>query len=195
MIIHTATATGLVDLLSPDFGKITPRAMASALAKLNRWGGNTIVPVSVAQHSVAVRDIFLRRNPDMRSAAIYALLHDGHEYLLGDMTTPMEKALAQRIPDFAIAVEAVKLSIDRAIRAAWNIPHPSGEILAAVHEADTMAAGLEWRMCLPIENGDSPYPRPPSAQGIRPLPWPQAEDLFLQNLMAELSARNWEMAA
>ena len=32
-------------------------------------------------------------------------------------------------------------------------------------------------------------------QGFRPLPWPQAEELFLQNLMGELAARNWEMAA
>lgn len=195
MTIRTATAAGLVDLLAPDLSKITPRAMACALAKLNRWGGNTIVPISVAQHSVLVRDIFLRRNPDKRWGAIYPLLHDGHEYLLGNMTAPMEKALAARLPDFSVEVEAVKLSIDRAIRAAWNIPDPTGQILEAVFEADTMAAGLEWRMCLPIENGDSPYARPPSAQGLRPLPWPQAEELFLQNLVAELSARNWEMAA
>ena len=195
MTIHTATLTGLIDLVAPDLAKLTPRAMATALAKLNRWGGNTIVPVSVAQHSVVVHDIFLRRNPSLRSAAIYPLLHDGHEYLLGDLTTPFEKLLAERIPGFSRHIEAAKLSIDHAIRAAWQIPHPSIEVIAAVHEADTMAAGLEWRLCLPIENGDSPYIRPPSSQGLRPLPWPQAEELFLQHLMGELAARNWEMAA
>lgn len=194
-MIASATATGLVDLVAPDLGKITPRAMAAGLAKLHRWGGNTTVPITVAQHSVLVRDIFLRRNPDLRSAAIYPLLHDGHEYLLGDLIAPLEKLLEERIPGFSRHVEAVKLSIDHAIRTAWNIPHPSVEIVAAVNEADIMAASLEWRIYMPIECGDSPYTRPPSSQGFRALPWTQAEELFLQNLIGELAARNWEMAA
>lgn len=195
MIINTATATGLVDLVAPELTRITPRAMAAGLAKLHRWGGNTTVPVTVAQHSVLVRDIFLRRNPDLRSAAIYPLLHDGHEYLLGDLIAPLEKLLAQRIPGFSRHVEAVKMSIDHAVRAAWNIPHPSIAVAAAVHEADMMAASLEWRIYMPIQCGDTPYPRPPSSQGFTALSWPQAEELFLQNLITELSARNWEMAA
>lgn len=194
-MIASATATGLVDLVAPDLGKITPRAMAAGLAKLHRWGGNTTVPITVAQHSVLVRDIFIRRNPDLRGAAIYPLLHDGHEYLLGDLIAPLETLLEERIPGFSRHLEAVKLSIDHAIRAAWNIPHPSLAIAAAVHEADVMAASLEWRIYMPILCGETPYPRPPSSQGFSALAWPQAEELFLQNLIGELAARNWELAA
>lgn len=195
MTIQAATAAGLVDLASPQHNLITPRAMAASLAKLHRWGGNTTVPITVAQHSLLVRDIFLRRNPDRRSAAIYPLLHDGHEYLLGDFTTPFENMLAGRVPGLSRHVEAIKLDIDHAIREAWQIPHPSIEVLGAVHEADQMAAGLEWRIYMPPECGESPYPRPPSSQGFRALPWAQAEEQFLQTLIGELSARNWEMAA
>jgi hypothetical protein len=58
------------------------RDIAHALALCNRFAGHTPKPVSVAQHSVYVSRLVGEDSP----FALQALLHDGSEAYLGDMT-------------------------------------------------------------------------------------------------------------
>lgn len=197
MSILVATHTGLVDLDAPDITRITPRAMAHALARLNRWAGNTELPVTDAQHSVLVREIFVRLHPALRPHAVHPLLHDAHEYLLGDLTRPFQQALEQRLPGFARHVEAVKTDADQAIRRALALPEPSIEIYAAIHEADRLAAAIEWLSFIDAANGPSPYGIPPKGlpTRVKALSWPAAEEQFLAHLDRELAERAWEARA
>lgn len=63
-------------------------AMAEMLGKIARFNGATDgAPYSVAQHSMLVADLV---SPSMRP---YALLHDFHEAVLGDLITPAKSTM------------------------------------------------------------------------------------------------------
>lgn len=192
MTIAIATAAGLISLGHPDPLRITPEAIAHGLARQNRWAGATALPVTTAQHSLLVHQCFLRIAPACVGEAIHALLHDAHEYLIGDITTPTVRALEARLPGTLATVAALKADIDAAIRRALGLPPPSPEALAAIDAADIAAAAIEWASAMPAANGPCPYGPPPRGlpQQIRIRPWPQAEDDFLTALRAELAATN-----
>lgn len=192
MSLQVATLTGLVDLASPAPIRITPAAIAFALARQNRWAGNTELPVSIAQHSVLVHECFCRMAPAHADASgILALLHDAHEYLIGDITTPVLRAIEARLPGTADTVHALKAEIDVAIRCAFGLPAPEAEVQGLIDAADLAAAAIEWQSCIAAENGPCPYGPPPRGlpQRIRPQAWPTAETAFLELLHAELAGR------
>lgn len=118
MTIAIATAAGLISLGHPDPLRITPEAIAHGLARQNRWAGATSLPVTTAQHSLLVHQCFLRIAPACVGEAIHALLHDAHEYLIGDITTPTVRALEARLPGTLATVATLKADIDAAIRRA-----------------------------------------------------------------------------
>lgn len=198
--IHAATLTGPVDLVAPDPATITRAALAHGLASVNRFAGATQLPISVAQHSLLVRGIFLALNPHFAGQAIHPLLHDAHEYLIGDIIGPAEKLLTHHLPGAARVIGNIKLALDAAIRRSLCLPEPSIEIRAAVYEADLLAADLEWRVWMPAENGPSPWAelarrRPHPYRVIRPVPPAEAADRFREQLEADLAGRAWEAAA
>jgi len=95
--------------------------IAHHLALINRFGGGTIYPYSVAQHSVALSVAVWddRQNPWL---CLDALFHDAEEVYLGDIRLPMK----DRCPEF----RAMSAPIDAAIRKAMNdmgIPVPLTE--------------------------------------------------------------------
>jgi hypothetical protein len=58
--------------------------IAHALSHVNRFGGHCPVPISVAQHSInAAKLVEPKNHPEME---LQALLHDGAEAYLGDVT-------------------------------------------------------------------------------------------------------------
>jgi len=199
--IELATLTGIVDLLNPDPTTINVRAMSYGLANIIRWGGASELAIVVAQHSVIVLELFRQMFPESRDFRIYALLHDGHEYLFGDLTSPRERLLATLFPGFSTHVENLKNRFDIAIRQApeFQLPEPSIEIRAKVHDADMAAADLEWRLGMPAANGPSPFERfrtryPASCvRGLKALTPAQAEILFRETLVRELEERAWEV--
>ena len=202
--ILSPTLTGLVDLANPDPATITIEALARGLCR-PRWANATELPVTIAQHSVLVMEIFIRRNPALRHAAIYPLLHDAHEYLLGDLITPTVRLLAHSMPTLPAVIGTHKARVDAVIRQALGVPPPDIETLALVHEADQLAAHVEWLSAMPSANGRSPFLREGEGTGhrgwgegvvrIKPLAWPQAETLFRETLERELATKPWEMAA
>lgn len=178
------TASGRAfDLLDPKPGQVCPADLAEHLAKAPRFAGATPnVVLSIAQHSVVVADSLpLPARP-------YGLLHDGHEYVLGDDTRPKLLALAALDPAAAGAIRELRHRADVAIHAAFGLPWPPpADIAAAVKAADARALATEKR--------DHMAPEPPVSSGFRwaPLPapfpriytawpWPKAAELFLAAL-------------
>lgn len=180
-----ATLTGMVDLLNPDPSTISVKAMAHHLAQINRYAGALELPLSVAQHSVLVLEIFKRRNPGQ--PGIYALLHDAHEYVWGDTIRPVQEALEVHYPGFRRLLQGLHGRFDRAVRTRFNLPDPSIELLAAVHEADEIALATEWRAYMPKEAGPCPVTSAPMRFVPKALPWTAAADLFQSTLAYELA--------
>ncbi|MBX9876359.1 MAG: hypothetical protein K2X84_15970, partial [Beijerinckiaceae bacterium] len=81
------------DLMAPDWRDVDFEvAMPEALARIARYTGHVRAGIySVAQHSVLGADAVWRDTRDRKAAACF-LLHDGHEYVLGDKATPISEA-------------------------------------------------------------------------------------------------------
>lgn len=125
----------LMDLADPRAGDIDFATMANALSKIARFNGiHRGGAYSVAQHSAMGADALYRESGDAVLAG-YFLLHDGHEYLVGDWTRPSVALLQHHAAAFvggalstvvagAIrqALEAAKATIDRAVWQAAGLP-------------------------------------------------------------------------
>ncbi len=82
-----------LDILAPSPKDVESRDLAKGLARVARWNGQTHgnCVFSVAQHSLFVEAIFTQRNPDAHHAIqLAALLHDGAEYVIGDLISPFK---------------------------------------------------------------------------------------------------------
>lgn len=94
--MNLVTPTGrLIDPANPRPEDITIEDIAKGLAKEKRFGGNTLVPYSVAQHSVHVAEL-CRTIDDSPLAVKKAFLHDASEAFLGDIVQPLKRIL----PDY-----------------------------------------------------------------------------------------------
>lgn len=88
------TTTGRVfDIVRPDWRAVDLMGdVAEQLAQIARFSGAVSAgPYSVAQHSIIGAD-FIYRNGRDRDAAAAFLLHDAHEYVLTDKTSPNAEA-------------------------------------------------------------------------------------------------------
>lgn len=88
------TTTGRVfDIVRPDWRVVDlMNDVAEQLAQIARFSGATSAgPYSVAQHSVIGADFIFRNGRDRDAAAAF-LLHDAHEYVLTDKTSPNAEA-------------------------------------------------------------------------------------------------------
>ena len=131
---HMVTATGqLINLLDPDPDKINLMDIAVGLGNANRWAGQTIIPYSVAEHSIRVCE----KAPDRLKSA--ALFHDCEEAYWGDFIGPVKLLLKERCPTF---LEEMKI-IKRAIFQKFGIPgFGDPEVMAAIKAIDR--AELLW---------------------------------------------------
>lgn len=77
---------GLFDLFRPS-GPVNLEQVANALGNINRFGGNTIRPYSVAEHSIRVAALV------PRSMQLQALLHDAAEAFMGDIIAPVKRQI------------------------------------------------------------------------------------------------------
>lgn len=128
---------GAVDLVNPAPEQIDFVAMATSLSRLPRFVGQTEkFAYSVAQHLINGTEAILRAGYSHAHAAAF-LLHDGHEYVIGDDASPKLGALvalAQLHEDDIHAGEIIRRArtrlasnLDRAIYEAagitWPLPH------------------------------------------------------------------------
>jgi len=83
-----------VDLLNPTPDMIRLSDIAHGLANINRFGGHTARPWSVAEHSLVVAGLLHRQFGNDR-LTLAGLLHDATEAYLGDVVRPLKQALPE----------------------------------------------------------------------------------------------------
>ena len=81
----------IVDLLNPQPETISAQDVAWHLGHEIRWNGQ-LGELSVAQHSIEVAKIV---EPVTTLTPLLALLHDGEEYLYGDVVSPAKEAITR----------------------------------------------------------------------------------------------------
>lgn len=164
-----------IDLLNPQPSDFLPLDWAAEhLAKENRYNGATPgVAYSVASHLCACVDAALAIHGDSKVAA-YCALHDVHEALLKDDTTPKKHAiaavsearfgvLARQILDvFDELTDRHDRALHEAVGLAWP---PSAEMAAAVKHIDRVLLVTEWRDLM----GGVPLPNADAYAGVQPL--------------------------
>ncbi|SFT43964.1 5'-deoxynucleotidase YfbR [Pseudovibrio denitrificans] len=125
------------DLLNPQARAVSFWEVAEVLARIPRFNGHTRMPYSVAQHCCLAHDhVCEGDHPELR---LLALLHDAHEAYIGDILTPVKKALNSLIDEDQLEVwlETLKVSHDYAIRKAAGISRVASlDDLKRVKEVD-----------------------------------------------------------
>lgn len=129
-----------LDLADPSPFDIEIEDIAHGLSRVARWNGQTsgAWAYSVAEHSVLVERITAVIDTGLAQKwRLAALLHDGPEYVIGDMITPFKAIIG---PDY----KAVDHRLMAAIHIRFGLPP---ELPAAVEKvikrADRIAAYLE----------------------------------------------------
>jgi hypothetical protein len=128
------------------------------LGRVPRFNGGTVGGhYSVAQHSCLIADAILDETGDIETATI-GLLHDAHEYVIGDITTPMVESLGEievelfatnGRPHIEVVIKEAKRRLDRAIFAACGVPWPpSDHQLRTVKAFDLRMLATEKRQLL-----------------------------------------------
>lgn len=133
---HLATYTGrLINILDPNPMDIFPMDIAMGLARACRFAGHTKSFYSVAEHSDWCRQQVELRYPGNDALAFAALMHDAHEFILGDVPTPLKNIM----PEY----EHVANKLQNAITSRYGgrLTNETAEIIAAV---DKEALEWEW---------------------------------------------------
>lgn len=120
---------------------ITISDIAFHLAKINRFTGATHAFYSTAQHCCLVERILSNENPLVRKRG---LLHDGHEYVIGDINTPLHREVTERIHRrFGHAydpIEELKKEVDARLFPQFGLsPNPTQTEAALIKRADRIA--------------------------------------------------------
>lgn len=129
-----------LDLLDPSPVDIEIEDIAHGLARVARWNGQTTgnLPFSVAQHSLLVEDFCDAIRPDWPVKwRLAALLHDGPEFVIGDMISPFKSALGDNY-------KSIEKRLQRAIHLRFGLPADLPETVEkAIKRADRASAFFE----------------------------------------------------
>ncbi|MBB3811328.1 HD domain-containing protein [Pseudochelatococcus contaminans] len=165
-----------LDLIDPSPLDVEIEDIAHGLARVARWNGQTLGPhiYSVAQHTLLVAQFAQAVDPELpRDARLAVLLHDGAEYVVGDIISPFKAVLGDGYKD-----------IEKRLLAAIHIrfglpPHPPASIAKAIKRADQAAAFYEATRLAGFGLDE--------ARGFfgKPLPLPHDGETFLQPWDAE----------
>lgn len=161
----------------PEGYEYDMREIAHALSQINRFCGQTVVPYSVAEHSVRVAWEVRAHLPNDR-LCLAALLHDAAEAFLNDFASPIK-----RMPELA-GYRALMTRTERAIARHFGVEewldHP------AVKRADLVLLTTERRDVL----GPSPH----TAEWLEGLPSPLPERIvpWTPELAREAFREAWQ---
>lgn len=174
--LHVTSASGLALFYArPNRDTIRIRDIAAQLARINRWVGAAETPISVAQHSVHVAEL-LEDDGDYH-LALYGLLHDAHEYMMGDQPRDLKAYVTLRAGTDILGELAD--TIDKQIHAALGIDWPpSNAARTLVKRADDILAVSEFRDLMPDAICPWQHVRP-LRRTIKAWSWPAAEEKFL----------------
>lgn len=131
----------LLDVENPDPKDIHLSDIAKVLSKANRFNSHGLRDrrISVAEHSLNVLALVKQETPyiasrDMaREYELAALLHDGHEYVITDIATPVKIAIGRehinRIGNKFDCAIGVKFGFDNALMKSVMIKRCDAECL------------------------------------------------------------------
>lgn len=141
-----------LDLLEPSPLDVEIDDIAHGLARVARWNGQTHGEhaFSVAQHSVIVWQIFCKINakatPDQE---LIALLHDGPEYVVGDMISPFKAVLGD---DY----KHVEARLQEAIHSRYSLmPQIPDALKKSIKRADSISAYFEATQLAGFEHAEA----------------------------------------
>ena len=151
------TVTGrLVDIENPDPATINIEDIAWGLSRMPRFCGHTItiVPYTVAQHSMFVADeveAYLGKelNTKEYQLILKALLHDAAEVYTGDLPSPMK-----RIATLRPIIKQIEAKLDHAIYVALGLSPMSEEEEHIIKLADKIAQKIEAHAFMPSRGKD-----------------------------------------
>ncbi len=86
-----------INLFDPDPSIFTVDRIANALARINRFAGAWVQPVSVARHSMRVANILRGDGCDIETQ-LQGLFHDAAEAFTTDIPSPLKRLLSIRVP-------------------------------------------------------------------------------------------------
>lgn len=139
----------------PDPEVIDVIDIAHALSMTCRYGGHCKNFYSVAEHSELVTDIGKRDAPGSHTdpvGQLFLLLHDAAEAYLGDVITPVKRAIRREItetsadgvrianrPRIIAPYDDLEKRWSRAIQVRFGLPMPSKAILDLIDRSDELA--------------------------------------------------------
>lgn len=170
-VTEIQTFTGkCFDFLDPDPDSIDIRDIAHALSLVNRFGGHTPKPYSVAQHCV------LASFAAPYELAFEALMHDAQEAYVGDIPTTLKQLMPQ--------YQVIEDRAEAAIRAKFGLPEEFSPIVKMIDRrllvTEAREFGMNWWPIMGVE----PYPH----MDVTPWHWEEARDQFMRrfnNLMVD----------
>lgn len=172
-----------LDLADPSPLDIEIEDIAHGLARVARWNGQTQGDhaFSVAQHSLVVVDLIDAMHDGQAPAELRlaALLHDGPEYVIGDMISPFKTLLGD-------GYRSIEERLEAAIHLRHQLPaHLSPAQHKAIKQADRISAYLEATQLAGFAHSeaDKLFGSPPlDFVGIKLLPMSslEAEHAFLE---------------
>ncbi|MBI1366076.1 MAG: hydrolase [Alphaproteobacteria bacterium] len=129
-----------LDLLDPSPLDVEIEDIAHGLARVARWNGQTAgpLPFTVAQHSLVVEELCVEMKPGWPAKwRLAALLHDGPEFVIGDMISPFKAQLGGQY-------KTIEKRLQRAIHLRFSLPADLPEAVEkTIKRADRASAFFE----------------------------------------------------
>lgn len=148
------TSGKYVDLLDFKPEDVNLLDIETALNRIVRFTGHgEIQPLTVAQHSWLCWQLASRDHPTDYELQLAVLLHDAAEAYIGDVATPVKKALGSGWYDFAGPIER---AVEQALLPAYT---EDDEVLKAkVKYYDAMSLDIERRALWKNQRGKDKWP-------------------------------------
>jgi Predicted hydrolases of HD superfamily len=169
--LHTGQVIDLAQIGVPGLPKLHAFDLAAPLSRINRFSGHASRAYSVAEHSLHVVTI-MERDLDVRDCGqlLAGLLHDAHEAIIGDVTTPVKAVLRMLSQPGVDAWGSLERSVQVQLLDQWGALDDfilAGPLIGA---ADMMALATERRDLFP------PGAEWPGLDGIQPCDWLRLRD-------------------
>ncbi|MEM0986088.1 MAG: HD family hydrolase [Pseudomonadota bacterium] len=178
-----------LDLMDPSPLDVEIEDIAHGLARVARWNGQTSgsYAFSVAQHSVLVESLLPALKPSVTpEMQLIALLHDGPEYVVGDMISPFKTVMGS-------GYKSVEARLERAIHLRFGLSAKTPPALKKlIKKADLICAWFEATQLAGFEpsEADGFFGHPPDGITLDLVPQSPnaAQDAFLDRFNHLLAA-------